>query len=383
MKVAHIVCTFPPYYGGMGNVAFEIASGLMRLGHEVMVYTPEYGENESFEKEEMVKRLKPRLYYGNAASMPQLKKELEDFDIVHLHYPFFGTANIVRKWKLRNLHKKMVITYHMDTRAPSWKGLVFALYAKFWMPKVLGAADALIATSFDYIESSDARKIFQTQKKKWLEIPLGVDSDRFFPRPKPEEFFRSLGLDSENPTILFVGGMDPAHYFKGVLILLQAMSLLVKKIPEVQLLLVGDGELRENFENQAKGMGIWDSVRFVGRASDDELPLYYNMADIFVLPSIHQGEAFGMVLLEAMASGVPVIATDIAGVRSVALQGGMTVAAKDPVAVAESLLEYFSLPEDEQENWKKKARKVVEEKFSWDMVLTQIERLYKNLLEKK
>lgn len=383
MKVAHIVCTFPPYYGGMGNVAFEIASGLMRLGHEVMVYTPEYGESESFEKEEMVKRLKPRLYYGNAASMPQLKKELEDFDIVHLHYPFFGTANIVRKWKLRNLHKKMVITYHMDTRAPSWKGLLFALYAKFWLPKVLGVADALIATSFDYIESSDARKIFQTEKNKWIEIPLGVDTERFCPRPKPEEFFQRLQLRLESPTILFVGGMDPAHYFKGVPILLQAVSLLVKEIPNIQLVLVGDGELREDFEMQAKGMGIWDRVRFVGRASDDELPLYYNMADVFVLPSIHQGEAFGMVLLEAMASSVPVIATDIAGVRSVALQGGMTVAVKDPAALAESLFEYFSLSGDEQENWKKKARQVSEEKFSWDIILQQIQKLYRDLLEKK
>ena len=198
MKIAHIVSTYPPYFGGMGNVVFQTAGYLSGLGHEVMVLTPKYYERKEIRSEEApeahthseelqeeidyAKRLKTPLSYGNAAYMPQVKNELDDFDIVHLHYPFFGTANMVRKWKLRNPHKPLVITYHMDTRSGGWKGLVFKYYAKYWMPRILNSADKIIASSFDYIEASDAREIFKENTDKWIELPFGVDANRFHPR---------------------------------------------------------------------------------------------------------------------------------------------------------------------------------------------------------
>ena len=159
MKIAHVVSTFPPYYGGMGNVVFQTASALMARGHEVDVFTAQFGEPPE-EEIAFAKRLKPTFAYGNAARLPQLKKELDSYDIVHLHYPFYGTANIVKRWRLKHKEARLVITYHMDPRAPRWKGLVFKLYAKFLMPGVLRAADACIASSIDYIEASDAAHIY-------------------------------------------------------------------------------------------------------------------------------------------------------------------------------------------------------------------------------
>ena len=176
MKIAHIVCTYPPYYGGMGNVVYQTVSSLADLGHDVSVYTPLYytpepvkevSEEEKVQKieqeemEKYAKRLETSVKFGNAARLSGISQEIADADIVHLHYPFYGTANLVRRWKLRNPNKPLVITYHMDTRAPSWKGLYFKYYAKYWMPKILGSADALIASSFDYIESSAASQFFQ------------------------------------------------------------------------------------------------------------------------------------------------------------------------------------------------------------------------------
>ena len=143
MKIAHIVCTYPPYYGGMGNSVFKMASALSKLGYEVEVFTPHYYEEKEIRSEEAppartheeplqeqietVTRLTPDIQYGNAARMPQIGRELDDFDLVHLHYPFFGTANLVRKWKLRNPDKPLVITYHMDTRGTGWIGLAFKI----------------------------------------------------------------------------------------------------------------------------------------------------------------------------------------------------------------------------------------------------------------
>lgn len=375
MRIAQLVCTFPPYYGGMGNVAYELSAKLIARGHDVTVYTPEFGGHKP-ENFEFAKYIKPKLSYGNSAYLSGIQKELADFDVLHLHYPFFGTAGIARKWKLKHPEKTLVITYHMDPRAPSWKGLVFAMYAKIWMPRILRAADAIIGSTFEYIESSDARKIFLENKSRWHEIPFGVDSERFAPRPKPVAFFEKHNLNVESPTILFVGGMDVAHAFKGITILLQAFQMAQKNIPNLQLILVGDGDERQKFENIALGMGISDALRFVGRVSNADLPLYYNMADLFVLPSIHQGEAFGMVLLEAMASSVPVIASDIPGVRSVAECAGTTVERKNPVALAEAILDYFSFSSEDQNALKEQARKAVEEKFSWEQVVNEHETLY-------
>ena len=118
MRIAHIVCSYPPYYSGMGNVVYQTASELAKLDHEVEVLTPGQYEAKEIKKLEepseekhepdlqrridYATRLKPSLKYGNAARLPQIRGELDRFDLVHLHYPFFGTANLVRKWKLRN-----------------------------------------------------------------------------------------------------------------------------------------------------------------------------------------------------------------------------------------------------------------------------------------
>ncbi|MBU0647092.1 glycosyltransferase, partial [Patescibacteria group bacterium] len=105
MKIAQIICTFPPYKGGMGNVAYNFSKGLADLGNDVSVLTPDYSEkNNKFSNDSKlnfkVLRLKPLFKYGNAAFIPQLFWKLDDYDIVHLHYPFFGATKIIILLKL-------------------------------------------------------------------------------------------------------------------------------------------------------------------------------------------------------------------------------------------------------------------------------------------
>ena len=397
MKIAHIVCTYPPYYGGMGNVVFQTVSHLFDLGHEIEVITPlYYHEEKKFEegredmdvdehinKQEEMKdygrRLKPSIQYGNAARLSKIGKELDEFDLVHLHYPFFGTANLVRKWKLKNPNKPFVITYHMDTRSPGWKGLIFKYYSKFWMPKILDSADAILVSSFDYAESSDASKIYHANPKKWHELPFGVDLNKFVPREKSKDLFERLGLSGELPTILFVGGMDRAHYFKGIDILLKAIKLLKKQNFFTQVILVGDGEMRFNYELKARGMGLSDRVRFVGKVSDQDLPIYYNAGDLFVLPSINQGEAFGMVLLEAMASGVPVLASDLPGVRSVAREGGEVFEPGNYSELAQKIAGFFDQDKKQIDDLKSSVRSIAEDKFNWEKRTVELVEIYTSL----
>lgn len=383
MKIAHIVCTYPPYYGGMGNVAFQMASYLSTLGHEVEVFTPQYSSEEKVElseRKDFAKKLKSQLRYGNAAYLPGIKKELYNFDLVHLHYPFFGTANLVRKWKLKNKNKPLVVTYHMDTRGDGLKGFVFKMYAKFWMPKILAVADKILVSSFDYIEHSDAREFFLANKNKFVELPFGVDTNNFSPRPKDDDLITKINLKKKLPTILFVGGMDVAHYFKGVEVLLQALYLLKKNNTEVQTIFVGGGELREKYITEARDMNLEKDTYFVGRVSNEELPLYYNLAGLLVLPSINTAEAFGMVLLEAMSSGVPVIASDLPGVRTVAKDGGEVFTVKKYEELAGLIQDYFS---QDISVYKKQVREVVVKKYSWTSVVEKMNKVYQELDNKK
>jgi len=395
MRIAHIVSTYPPYYGGMGNVVFETASALAERGHKVVVFTPDVYEKKEInspsapttpvhapelaERIDYAKRLKPSLSYGNAARIPQVKKLLNDFDVVHFHYPFFGTANMVRRWKMRHPDKPLIITYHMDTRAPGWKGLIFAMYARHWMPKILSAADRIIVSSFDYVESSQAAWIYKRQKGKWAELPFGVDTERFQPRPKPAALMRDLNLDPNLPVILFVGGMDRAHYFKGVKVLLQALFFIKQQGIKFQAVFVGNGELKNSYQQLAISYQLSAATHFVGHVSNEDLPLYYNLSDLFVLPSINQSEAFGMVLLEAMGSGVPVVSTDLPGVRTVSADGGVTVQPDNRAELAEAIIGFFSRDTDHAA-WQAQLRQVVEEKYSWPRIAERLERVYLDIV---
>ena len=116
MKIAILTSTFPPYAGGIGNVATANALELVKLGHQVTIFTPEYQKVAEEVHNLSIKRIKPLFKYGNAACLPKIVKLLKGYDIIHLHYPFFGVAEILwlRSRKLKINHSKLIIHYHMD-----------------------------------------------------------------------------------------------------------------------------------------------------------------------------------------------------------------------------------------------------------------------------
>jgi rhamnosyl/mannosyltransferase len=135
--------------------------------------------------------------------------------------------------------------------------------------------------------------------------------------------------------VLFVAALDEQHYFKGLHILLEAMV----KVPGARLTVVGDGNLKNKYLQKAKELKIGDRVVFAGRVSDEELPQYYQEADLFCSASLDRSEAYGIVLMEAAASGLPAVATNIPGVRTVVEDGetGLLVPPNDAAALAEAL----------------------------------------------
>ncbi|RJQ34844.1 glycosyltransferase family 1 protein [Candidatus Parcubacteria bacterium] len=317
MKIAEVCSTFPPYKGGMGNVAYHNAWSLVTLGHEVTVFTNRRKEKNNYTDEYpfAVKRLSPWFKYGNSGVLPQLFWQLWNYDVIHLHYPFFGGSEVIYFLeKIKDL--KIVVTYHMDVVGQgAVVSKIFDWHTEHVMPHILDSADKVIVTSWDYARSSAIKERIVAHPDKFTAIPCGVNHLIFKPRFRDKSIVEKYELLDKN-VILFVGGLDKAHYFKGINILIQAIKQLSSR-DDFIVLVVGDGDLRPSYESLVDTLGLGNKIRFVGNVSDNVLPKIYSVADMFVLPSIDKSEAFGMVALEAMASAVPVIAADLPGVRSV------------------------------------------------------------------
>ncbi len=240
-------------------------------------------------------------------------------DVIHVHSPYpLGEVSVA----LFRRDSRLVITHHSDVvRQQGW----LRLYGPF-LRLILRRADRIIATSPRYIETSSW---LRPVRDRCTIVPLGVDVHRFAPPPQP-----FVGP----PTLLFAGKL---RYYKGLDTLLHALV----GLPDVHLNVVGDGPMRGSWMALAHELGIANRVHFGGEVAEESLPAQYHQAHIFVLPANARAEAFGTVLLEAMASGLPCVTTEVGTGTSWVVQDGVTgrvVPPQDPAALANALRVLFA-----------------------------------------
>jgi glycosyltransferase involved in cell wall biosynthesis len=311
MRILVITPVYPPYKGGMGAVAAQEVNLIRQAGYTVRVVTPRY-TNKPPEPQEDTVHMYPLYAWGNAAILPlyELYKEIMCADVVHLHYPFFGTAFSVGI--LTKLTKKrLIVSWHMQAQAErsAWvRRALFFMHRICEEPVIKRRAESICISSRDYAA------ILKLPEQKIIVVPFGVDDRRFVPH-RNEEFRIAQGALPETCVFLFVGGMDRAHAFKGVSVLLHAFARLNKEI-QASLWLVGDGDLREVYTQLAHELRVTDRVTFLGSVPFTDLPRVYQAADVHVLPSVSGAEAYGLVTCEAGASGIPSIVSALPGVRS-------------------------------------------------------------------
>lgn len=375
MKIAQVVCTFPPYMAGTGNVCYHNSLELAKRGHDVTVFTSRFPDvSYAYPDLIKVKRLKPLFQIGNALLMPQLL-QLKNFDIVHLHCPFiFGAEIILLNSKLRK--NTLVVTYEQDLLFSGWCKHFIEIHNRLVEEKVLLAARKILLPTLDYISHSSMRRVFEERKEDVVELPHGVDINKFNPDVSSHELRQKYRIEDDEKIILFVGALDKAHRFKGVDILLKAFSKLLCD-GKVVLLIVGEGSLKQSYQKIAGELGILDKITFAGSISDEELPRHYSLCDFLILPSVSRAEIFGLVLVEAMATGKSVIASNLPGVRTVVDEGknGLLV---EPGNIDDltSKMQYLVANESIRERFGKEARKKVEDKYSWDKIGEKLEKVY-------
>ena len=345
VRIAHLTATFPPYQGGTGNVAFHNARCLADLGHEVTVYTATAPRAPRTEKNGFgVRRLRTPFRIGNAPLLPELLA-LERHDIVHLHYPFIFGAEMVLA--LRHLRRQpYVLTYHNDLVSPGFKGGLFWLYQRVWATRLMKAAARVIITAHESAAASPIiGPLLEEQPEHFREVPNGVDTGRFRPGIDGGPIRERLGIRGAwDRMVLFVGSMDSAHHPKtGVPVLLRAISRL--RDPTIFVVLVGGGDRIDDYAALAARLGMEQHTRFMGRVPNEELPAIYAAADVVVQPSL-LFEPFGLVAVEAMACGTPVVVSDLPGVRRVVVDagGGLTSRAGDADDVADKIRSLLADP---------------------------------------
>ena len=380
MKIAHVVSTFPPHIGGMGMVTYEEAQRLQKRGHEVTVFTLQYPHttyhtiDQSFPFN--IVRLSPWFRAGDGGLTPQLFARLKNFDIIHLHYPFYGGAEWV--WRAARWYKKpYVVTYHMDADPTgSIKKALQTLYDRWWALKILCGARVLIGVGRQHFLSTKFGKKLLEQRK-CVEIKLGIDTEIFKTLTVfPQNFSLPSGIQNKK-IILFVGNLIT---LKRLEILIEAFKTISFTESEAVVVIVGDGSERSRYEKLTHELGLSEKIFFVGVCSDKQiLSAYYNSATVVVVPS--EQESFSLVTSEAMACGKVVIGSSIPVLQERIQDGqnGFLFQEGNAEDLERVLMRVLQLSADEQQRIGEYAQKKIIKNYSWEKHVDELEEVYNSV----
>lgn len=325
MRVLHVYKDYSPVLGGIENHVKLLAEGQAAAGHDVTVLVTNRAPTTTVETLHGVCVIKASRLATPAStpvsfSLPWHLARLRP-DVTHLHFPYpVGEVSQC----LFGRGRPTVLTYHSDVIRQK---AILRFYRPI-MLRVLHSVDIILVTTANYLESSEILPAF---RDKCRIVPLGIDRDRFLSTDarSAEALRQRYGGGA---LILFVGVL---RYYKGVNYLLEAMTKV-----DARLLIVGEGPMGPLWRTQAQALGLGEKVTFAGRVSDEELPLYYRAADLFILPACERSEAFGLVMVEAMTSGTPVISTEVGTGTSYVNrheESGLVVPPRDPGALARAI----------------------------------------------
>lgn len=334
MRVTMVNKHYPPHLGGIEYHLRDLAEALATRGHEVRAVVANEGPERVSETLGGVEVLRlPRIFAVSSAPVaPALARELAAVgrrtDLVHLHFPYpWGELSWLRARPRRADGSRVpaVVTYHSDIVR---QRAMLAAYAPL-LRRFLREVDLVVASSPDMVEHSP---FLARVRGKCRVVPFGIRVEAFEPTPELERRAEELRARHERPIVLFVGRLI---YYKGADVLVRAMAGV-----DADLVVVGKGPLEAELRTIAMARGVAGRVTFLPPVDDAELRAWYRAADVFCLPSVARSEAFGLVQLEAHASGTPVVSTRLTtGVPFVNADGvtGLTVPPGDVEALAGAL----------------------------------------------
>jgi phosphatidylinositol alpha-mannosyltransferase len=371
MKIALVSPYDFAYPGGVANHISALEHHFTKMGHQVKVIAPASKAIPNFgDRFIPIGKPRPIPVSGSIARItlsPWLSSRIkavlnrEHFDITHLHEPLMP---MLCTTMLRLSQTPTVGTFHASGGKPwySFGTPVGKLILKKWFQKL----DARIAVSPPAMEY--VRNHFPGD---YTIIPNGIDTEHFSPNVSPIEEF-----NDGKQNILFVGRLEKR---KGLDYLLEAYKQVKREIPDSRLIVVGPGtRLRNKYEKRVKRSGLKDVI-FTGYVTYSDLPRYFKTAAVACSPATGW-ESFGIVLLEAMAVGKPIVASNIAGYASVLTHGaeGMLVPPKNAEKLAQALISLLNDESLRQQMGAKGRLKVVE--YDWEYIAQKVLNYYLTVL---
>jgi glycosyltransferase involved in cell wall biosynthesis len=374
--IAHLTATFPPYLGGAGTTTLHLARGLAARGHDVEVLTAQGGSGpEPDTGGARVRRLPVLASIGNAPLLPGLLRA-GGHDVVHLHHPFLLGTELTLLRRLRARGQALVVSYHNRLVGSGGRAPLFRGWELTWGRWLLRAADRVCVLSEAHARSVPQLAALERRSPERIAVlPNGVDLDLFRPGPDEAGVRATHGIPEGAVVAAFVATLDRAHYFKR---LDRAIDALRRAGGErLHLLVVGAGEELEAHRRAAAAAGLTDRVHFAGAAGHDRLPALLRAADLLLLSS-DPPESFGIVLIEAMASGLPTISTDLPGVSSVGVPGqtGLVAPREDPDALAAALRTMADLDPEGRRRMGRAGRAHAEAHYAWPRLVERTEAIY-------
>jgi rhamnosyl/mannosyltransferase len=323
---------WPPHLGGVEHHLSMLASGLAaREGVSVQAIVANEGPQTVRERIDGVDvlRVGRSFAYASTPVAPTMPAVLRTFakaearpDIFHLMFPYpWGETS----WLLAGSPGPSVLTYHSDIVRQKVLGAVYRPLLR----RVLERVDRIIVGSPPMITNSEMLAPFAD---KCRVVPFGIETERFEPAPSVLARAAELRAEHRRPVVLFVGRLI---YYKGAEVLVRAMAEM-----DADVVMIGTGPLQADLEALAASLGVAERLSIVPPVDDAELAAWYRAAEVFCLPSVAHSEAYGLVQLEAHASGTPVVSTDLpTGVPWVNVDGetGLVVPPGDALALAAAL----------------------------------------------
>lgn len=369
MTILHLGKYYYPYVGGIES-HLQLLCNELRAHYPVEVLVC----NSSFNsvREEVdgidVTRCSEMIHLASTSICPTMPFALSKrkYQIIHLHFPHpMGVMSYLASSKPKD--HRLVITYHSDIVRQQ---KLLKLYAPF-MKRVMARADAIICTSQNYIDSSDILKEF---RNKCRVVPLGIDLSQFEYNAQYAQEAQQIRAKYAGPILLAVGRLI---YYKGFEYMIEAMCNI-----DAQLLIIGEGPLHDSLLQKINLLGLQNKVHLLGEIKSQSLASYYYACDMLLFPSTARSEAFGIVQMEAMACGKPVINTSLeTGVPFVSRhrETGLTVPPKDSRALTEAINELLG-NERLLKEYGQAAKERVHREFSKELMAQRVIDIYQELM---
>jgi glycosyltransferase involved in cell wall biosynthesis len=382
MHILTSLTYYRPHTSGLTIYAERLARAFARRGHQVTILTSQFDHqlprHEGVDGITIV-RVPPLMRVSKGLIMPAMPFEawklVRKADVVNLHMPQLDAAYIA--WFGKLMHKPVVLTYHCDLRLPH--GLIHAIanQVSHISNHVAGlGSDAIVCLTRDYAEHSPYLTRYM-DKVRVLDAPVELA-----PASEGDElaFCEKFGIHKGQRIIGMVARLATE---KGVEYLAQAFPQVLKHLPEARLLFVGSYQNVVGEEKYATRIlplieGMKDHWSLLGRLSPVELTVFFKTCEVLVLPSLNSTEAFGLVQVEAMSCGTPVVATDLPGVRVPVKASGMgkIVPVADAGAIARAIVDILAEPERYHGNPDE-----ITHKYSPDVIAAGYEDLFLNFLQ--